>query len=383
MKHPIMIIGSGFAAYQLVKTLRRTDQEIEIVVVTSDDGHDYNKPDISHVFSKKQDANALIRQTAQSFAQEQRIKIYTHTRVEMIDPLSQAVTTMDGQKLPYSKLVLATGASTFIPIVTGSAIDKIITLNSRVEYQHSQQVIHQSEHILIIGAGLIGTELAMDLSTSGKSISLVDPCASVMEAMLPDSVSAPLEKQLVKGGTKLYLNNYVQHLLETECGIEVVLDSGDQFMVDSVVCAAGLKPNIQLAKQAGLKVEKGIVVNRQLQTSQPNIYAIGDCAQIETKVFSYLQPTLLSANVLAKSLLQLESVDLKLPSMLIKVKTPNYPVQLSGNTGKDVHHWSIKVDPEGLTAQAFNAEDALIGFVVTQDHMKHAFPMLRQLPASV
>ncbi|MGO2344142.1 MAG: FAD-dependent oxidoreductase, partial [Vibrio litoralis] len=177
--------------------------------------------------------------------------------------------------LSYSKLVLATGASTFIPAMNGSAVKEVITLNSRIEYQAAQHKLDQAEHVLIIGAGLIGTELAMDLSTSGKTVSVVDPCDSVMQTMLPDAISAPLQKKLTQSGVKLHLNNTVQALEQTDFGVEVILNSGEQFLVDSVISASGLKPNIQLAQQTGLTVNKGIVVNRQLQTSDSNIYALG------------------------------------------------------------------------------------------------------------
>lgn len=383
MSKSIMIIGSGFAAYQLVKTLRRTDKETPITVITADDGHDYNKPDLSHVFSKKQNADALIRQTAESFAQENDVNMLTHTRIEHIDCQLQTVTCVNGEVMSYAKLVLATGASAFVPPMTGSAVEHIVTLNSRTEYQTAQQQLSQAEHVLIIGAGLIGTELAMDFASTGRTVSLVDPCDSVMANLIPDVISAPLQKQLRKRGVKLHLNNSVQSIEKNDFGIEVTLDSGEQFLVDDVISAAGLKPNIQLAQHAGLEVGKGVIVNRQLQTSQPNVYAIGDCAQIENKVLSFLQPTLLSANVLAKVLLQTEPAtpDLKLASMLVKVKTPDLPIQLSGHTGENVYRWSVDLDGDGITAKAFNVDDALVGFVVTQNHMKNAFPMLRELPA--
>ncbi|GLT14703.1 NADH:flavorubredoxin reductase NorW [Vibrio algivorus] len=385
MSNPIIIIGSGFAAYQLVKALRRSDKQAPITVITADDGHDYNKPDLSHVFTNKHNADALIRQTADNFAQDNEIVIYTQTKVETIDHHAQCVTTTKGDVLSYSKLVLATGASTFIPPMNGSAVKNVITLNSRIEYQAAQNKLDQAEHVLIIGAGLIGTELAMDLSTSGKTVSVVDPCNSIMQTLLPDAISAPLQQKLIQGGVKLYLNNTVQTLEQTDFGIEITLHSGEQFLVDSVISASGLKPNIHLAQQAGLTVDKGIIVNRQLQTSDSNIYALGDCAQIENKVLSYLQPTLLSANVLAKVLLQTESqtATLKLPAMLVKVKTPNLPIQLAGHTGQSVQKWSIELDKEGITARAFDDSNNLVGFITTQNHMSNALKMLKTLPALV
>ncbi|MGO2344143.1 MAG: NADH:flavorubredoxin reductase NorW, partial [Vibrio litoralis] len=112
---------------------------------------------------------------------------------------------------------------------------------------------------------------------------------------------------------------------------------------------------------------------------------------IENKVLSYLQPTLLSANVLAKVLLQRESLlqtavpaaTLKLPTMLVKVKTPNLPIQLAGQTGQSVSKWSIELDQEGITARAFDDNNELVGFVTTQNHMSNALKLLKTLPALV
>ncbi|MFT6925737.1 MAG: nitric oxide reductase FlRd-NAD(+) reductase [Psychromonas sp.] len=381
MNAPIFIIGSGFAAYQLIKTIRRTDQQQEIHVFTHDQGHDYNKPDLSHAFSKQQSCADLIRMSGEEFAKEYQVSLHAFTAVSAINPQQQTI-SVDGESLHYSKLVLATGARAIIPSMQGDAVDQVLTLNGLREFEASQLKIQQAKSVLVIGGGLIGTELAMDLDSSGKKVIIADPCTSLMSAMLPEFIALQLQKSLLKSGSVLALGDTVKSLTKSELGINVLLNSGQQYQVDCVISAAGLRPNIALAKQAELQTNKGIVVNLQLQTSEKNIYALGDCAEINGKVMAYLQPILLSANALAKTLLA-QQTTLKLPAMLIKVKTPKLPMQMAGQTVVGVDSWQIDIDAEGCSVKSYDSDKKLIGFIVTEQHMSKAFPMMRELPASL
>ncbi|WP_022941771.1 NADH:flavorubredoxin reductase NorW [Psychromonas hadalis] len=377
MSAPITIIGSGFAAYQLIKTIRRTDKLTAISLFTADAGDDYNKPDLSHVFSKNQSASDLIKISSKQFASDFNVDLHPFSRVERIDRVEKNI-TINGIKFTYSKLVLATGADAFIPAIQGDAFTEIITLNSLAEYERSQSKLVQAKRIAIIGAGLIGTELAMDLKQSGKEVVVIDPCTSLMANMLPEFVAHSLQKKMCKSGVVFELEQTVNALNKVENGISVQLSSGVTHYVDCVISAAGLKVNTDLAKQAGLKLNKGIVVDLQLKTSDENIFAIGDCAEINGKVMPFLQPILLSANILAKNLSG-EPAELKLTTMLVKVKTPLMPIQLAGDCVIRASRWQVDIDATGTTVKAFNEAEQMVGFVVTEERMKHAFPLLKQL----
>lgn len=381
MSVPIIIIGSGFAAYQLIKTIRRTDPAIPISVFTLDAGDDYNKPDLSHVFTNKQISADLIRLSGETFAAEFNVRLYAFTRVDHIDCDNQEI-LVAGVAYPYSKLVLATGAQAFIPPMLGDATVKVITLNSLREFENAQQQLQQAQRVLVIGAGLIGTEIAMDLVSSGKNVLVVDPSKGLMANMLPDLVANQLRNKMADAGVIFKLGKTIRSLNTSETGICVTLSSGEIEFVDCVIAAAGLKANISLARKSGITVNNGLVVDQQLQTSAKNIYALGDCAEIDGKVMSYLQPIMLSANALAKTLLG-QATDLKLPAMLVKVKTPQMPMQLSGNMVTGVTSWQADIDTEGCSVKAYNEHKQMVGFIVTEGHMKKAFPLLRELPATL
>ncbi|WP_394126789.1 NADH:flavorubredoxin reductase NorW [Vibrio hepatarius] len=376
MTAPLIIIGSGFAAYQLVKNLRRKKSGRPIMLFTANSGDEYNKPDLSHVFTRQQNADDLISHTGAEFAQQYQVELFANTRVEAIDVEAKAITA-NGVCYPYSALVLATGATTFVPRLEGDASQEIITLNSLDEYRCSQQRIALAKRVLIMGGGLIGTELAMDLAASGKQVQILEPGTQLMASILPDFVSTSLEKQLRQEQVSVECRSYAVAMKYLDGTIQVTSNKGLTYQVDGVISAAGLRPNLTLASQAGLQVNQGIVVDKQLKTSADSVYAIGDCAEIDGKVMAYLQPIILSANTLASTLMS-ESSTLTMPAMMIKVKTPNYPIQIGGAHDVD-SQWKVELSPQGIVAKAYDQQQRLTGFVVTKDNINQAFPLLREV----
>ncbi|KXO14068.1 Nitric oxide reductase FlRd-NAD(+) reductase [Moritella sp. JT01] len=378
MSSPIVIIGSGFAAYQLVKSIRRLSKEQAIIVITAGSGDDYVKPELSHVFSKKLTAQDMVKQSGIDFAAEYNIILMKNTYVDEINRTEKTV-SCHGIEIAYDNLVLATGAQSFVPFVDGDAAKEIITLNSLDEYQQSQEQLANAKSVLVVGAGLVGTEIAMDLAIAHYDVILSDRSDSLLPNLLPEFISSQLYQAMRRQGVQLQLGNELSKMTKTDAGIEVRFKSGHSAKVDCVVCAAGLKPNTTLASLVGLAVNCGIVVDKQLRTNDPHIFAIGDCAEIDGKHLAFLQPIILSANALAKTLTN-AATNVIFPAMLVKVKTPLYPIQLSGNTTAADARWQVEFTTSGMTAKAFDRDEVLMGFVVTQANMPEAFKLLRLLP---
>ncbi|NPE50376.1 NADH:flavorubredoxin reductase NorW [Dickeya dadantii] len=385
MSDDIIVIGAGFAARQLIKNLRKQDTQRPIRLITADSGDEYNKPELSHVISQHRPADDLTRMSAAQFAEEQRITLLAHTSVTGIDAGRRQV-ICDTRHYDYHTLVLATGASAVIPPVPGH--EWMLTLNSQQEYRRAETRLTQATRILILGAGLIGSELAMDMAQAGKHVTLVDRASHLLSALLPVDISARLQDALLRQGVELMLNSGLQRLEKTDAGLEVTLMSGRTLEVDEVISAIGLRANTSLATAAGLTVNRGIVTDSQMRTSDPHIYALGDCAEINGKLLPFLQPIQLTANIAASSIITSTSNtadqirggngSLTLPAMLIKVKTPLFPLQLAGETQNPELVWHTIADRGGIVAKGMSGEQ-LRGFVVGGDRMKDAFPLLRQL----
>ncbi|WP_439832353.1 NADH:flavorubredoxin reductase NorW [Aeromonas caviae] len=373
----IVVIGSGFAAQQLVKSLRKLNAEQPIRLITADSGDEYNKPDLSHVVSRGCPAAAMTRQSGSDFAEQQRIALLPHCPVHGIDPARRLVLTERGE-FPYGQLVLATGASAARPDLPGS--ESLVTLNSQQEYAAAEGAIQQARRILVLGAGLIGCELAMDMASAGKEVTLVDLADSPLSALLPATLTQPLQQALRSQGVSLQLGLGIARIDgQPGDGWRVTLSDGRVSEQDLVIAAIGLRPNLALARGAGLAVERGILVDDRLQTSDPHIFALGDCVQWQGQLLPFLQPIVLGANALARTLLGTPT-PLTLSPMLVKVKTPRYPLQLAGRTRGEDLVWQCRWNSHGMVAEARDQAGDLCGFVVGGDQMSTAFLLLRQLP---
>lgn len=297
-------------------------------------------------------------------------------RIEAIHP-NQRTVQVNGRTLAYSKLVLATGARAFIPPVAGDANEEILTLNSLQEYLYLRERMTRGERVLVIGGGLIGTEIAHDLAVAGKRVSVCDPSSYLLASLLPEFAAQRLSTVLRDLSCELMLNNTLEMLQRLPQGVRATFTRGEVREFDHVICAAGLRPNIELAAQAGLNVERGIVVDNQLRTSDSYIYALGDVAQIEGRLWPFLQPISQSAAALAKTLSG-EPTHVSLPIMPINVKTPRFPIQLAGETCADDVTWQTEEMPDGLLAKGYR-NDKLVAYIAGGSAQMQGLTLLCQL----
>ncbi|ELY6225740.1 NADH:flavorubredoxin reductase NorW [Cronobacter muytjensii] len=378
MTQELIVIGSGFAARQLVRHLRQQDSARPVRVIAADSGDDYNKPDLSHVFTNGQRADDLTRQSAGEWAEQSHILLHPFTQATAIDTAARTVTTTAGT-FSWRQLVLATGAQAIVPPVEGSEL--MFTLNSQQEYRRCEAALRDAKRVLLLGGGLIGTELAMDLNRAGKQVTLVDTGTSLLSSVLVPEISARLQTVLAQNGVTLRLCTGLSSLARHHDSLVATLSDGHQQSVDAVVCAIGLRPDLTLAKSAGLVTRRGIVVDDRLATSHPDIYALGDCAEIRGRLLPFLQPAQLCAMTLARNLCG-AAQNLTLPAMLVKVKTPLMPLHLAGDTANRELDWEMRITADGVVARGLDGQGTLRAFVVSEERMKQAFGLLKELNAS-
>ncbi|MEC7120408.1 MAG: FAD-dependent oxidoreductase, partial [Pseudomonadota bacterium] len=328
--NPIVIIGSGMAGYTLARELRKASPDAEIVIISADDAANYAKPTLSNALVGNKHPDKMALADATKMTETLKATILAHATVESIDVEAHTINiTFDNgatQQQAYSKLVLAVGADQIRLPIQGDGAQDIYTVNSLIDYRQFRAHLdkeHQ-KRVLMIGAGLIGCEFANDLQATNHQVVLVDLAPFPLGRLLPEDTALMFQKQLENSGISFELGTTVQAVFKVGDDFRVELANGQSYFVDVVLSAIGLRPNLKLAQAAGIQTSRGIVTNQMLETNQPDIYAMGDCAEVEGHLLPYVMPLMQQARALAKTLAG-EPTPVHYPAMPVAVKTPAAP----------------------------------------------------------
>jgi len=374
----IVIIGTGVAGYNLAKEFRKLDSETPLNLITADDGRSYYKPMLSSAFTNGKTPEALATASAQQMSEQLHATIHTNTTVTAIDKDKQKIMA-DGKSISYSKLVLALGAEAIQPPVGGDAAREVLSVNNLDDYAHFRHAIAECTCIAIIGPGLIGCEFANDLSNAGKHVTVVGPDATPLGKLLPPKAGSVLQDALTRIGIEWRLGVVADEVIHKDNGYRLLLSDGNFIDADIVLSAVGLRPKIQLANQAGLKVNRGIVVDRILQTSARDIYALGDCMEVEGLVMPFVMPIMHCSRALAKTLAG-QPTKLHYPAMPVAVKTPAHPVVVSPPPPETSGYWQITEVNDGIRAEFRDHNNHLLGFALTGSATKDRQLLTNDLP---
>ncbi len=382
---PIVIIGSGLAAYNLVKEIRKLDPVSLIHIYTSDDGHFYSKPLLSTGFAKDKSAAELVSQTAEQMVQQYQVQIHTFTQVTGIDTQAKTISVADKGVQPYHKLVLATGANCIQAPLAGDGLHKVHSVNNLLDYGKFRTLAKSKQRILIIGAGLIGSEYANDLLQAGFQVDVVDPMPTVLASLLPAAASQSVERALRSAGARFHFGTVVGSVDCHRDGIVATLKNQERIEADLVLSAIGVSPNIGLAKAANIATERGIVTDRLMQTSAKDVYAIGDCAQVEKHVLYYILPMMAQVRALAKTLMG-EPTKVHYPAMPVTVKTTLFPVVVNpvarqADGSLPAGEWVIEQASDKGVRALYRQGNHVLGFALTGDQVIAKAELERQCPA--
>ena len=379
MNAPVVIVGTGLAGYNLAREFRKLDSETPLLLLTSDDGRSYSKPMLSTGFGKNKEADGLSMATPEAMAEQLKAQVRTHTRISGIDPGHKQL-WIGEEAVPYRDLVLAWGAQTVQVPVEGDAQDAIFPINDLEDYARFRTAAAGKRRVLILGAGLIGCEFANDLIAGGYEVDLVAPCEQVMPTLLHPAAAAPVQAGLESLGARFHLGPVLTRLQRTDNGLEAHLSDGSVVPCDVVVSAIGLRPRIDMAAAAGIKVNRGIEVDRQLKTSHANIYALGDCAEVDGLNLLYVMPLMSCARALAQTLAG-NPTAVSYGAMPITVKTPVCPLVVSPVPRGCEGVWTVEGQGGDIKTLCRDAEGKLLGYALTGEAVREKLALNKELPA--
>jgi len=298
-----IIIGAVAGGASTAARLRRLDEHAEIVIFEKGEYISYANCGLPYYIGGViTDRNKLFVQTAAAFNQRFNIDVRVMTEVTGIDPTKKTVTArnqVDGRvyEETYDQLVLSPGAEPLRPPLPGIGSKGIFTLRNVSDTDYIKNYIQeqQAKTAVIVGGGFIGLEMAENLHGLGLDVTIIEIGKQVL-APLDFPVAALVQQHLRRLGVHVYLNNAVSSFNETAAGLAINLTSGDVLEADLVILSIGVRPDTRLAAAAGLKIGRGrgIYVNQYLQTSDPDIYAVGDAIEYKNPLTGQSMPTYLA-----------------------------------------------------------------------------------------
>ncbi|MGV6397144.1 NAD(P)/FAD-dependent oxidoreductase [Pseudomonas caspiana] len=379
MNAPVVIVGTGLAGYNLAREFRKLDGETPLLLITADDGRSYSKPMLSTGFGKNKEADGLSMAEAGAMAIQLNAEVRTHTRISGIDPGHKRL-WIGEEAVYYRDLILAWGAETIRVPVEGDASDAIFPINDLEDYARFRAAAVGKRRVLILGVGLIGCEFANDLILGGYEVDLVAPCEHVMPTLLHPAAAAAVRSGLESLGARFHLGPLMTRLVRSADGLEAHLSDGQVIACDVVVSAIGLRPRVDLAAAAGLQIGRGIIVDRELKTSHANIYALGDCAEVDGLNLLYVMPLMSCARALAQTLAGTPTA-VKYGPMPITVKTPVCPLVVSPPPRGVEGTWSVEGQGADIKALCHDPAGNLLGYALTGAAVMEKLALNKALPA--
>lgn len=301
----LVMIGNGMAGVRtLEELLKIAPDRYDITVFGAEPHPNYNRIMLSPVLAGEQTLDEIILNPLAWYAQH-GITLHLGKTVVQIDRVRREVLADDGTRAPYDRLLIATGSTPFVPPLPGRELAGVMAYRDIADTRTMIEAARQHRHAVVIGGGVLGLEAANGLRQRGMDVTVVHLSGTLMDRQLDPVAGGLLKAALAARGLHFALSSQTAALLGNPAGrvCAVQLQDGRELPADLVVITAGIRPNTALAEQAGLRCERGIVVNDTLQTlTDPRIYAVGECAAHRGTAYGLVAPLFEQGRVCATHL---------------------------------------------------------------------------------
>jgi nitrite reductase (NADH) large subunit len=302
MKQRLVIVGSGMASGRLLEHLfAAAPDEFDVTLFGAERHGNYNRIMLSPVLAGEETFGDIVTHDAAWYAKH-NVSCRFGESVTKIDRERKVVFSRNGET-PYDRLVIATGSAPFVLPVAGKDLSGVVSFRDLDDVETMLAVAaRQDAKAVVIGGGLLGLEAAAALRKRGMEVVVLHLMGHLMELQLDPSAGALLQRELEGRGIRVHCRAQTKAILGHKRVEAVLLDDGTIYPADLVVMAAGIRPETRIATDAGLYVERGIVVDERMQTSDPHVLAVGECAEYDGRCFGFVEPLYEMAAVAAKTL---------------------------------------------------------------------------------
>jgi len=297
-EQPVIVIGTGSVGVRFVNELLFRQPGAKIKVFGGEEQQPYSRENLSKLLSG--DVTKEVLHSRNKLHTSKNVRVFLNNPIVAIDPDNKTVTDSAGESHSYSQLVLAVGSFPRLMDIPGTDLKHVFTFRNikDAELLKGRQI--SSRNTVVVGGGLVGLDAAYAMNQYNTQVTVLEKSSRLMSQLLDDHASLYLRLFLDDLGIDCRIETDVIRIEGKDKVEQVVLEDGEVIPCDTVIISIGIIPNTQLAEKIGLNIKRGIVVDDTLQTSQPDIYAIGECAEHRDRIYGIVQPGYEQAAVLAK-----------------------------------------------------------------------------------
>ncbi|HDX5931485.1 nitrite reductase small subunit NirD [Acinetobacter baumannii] len=385
----LVLIGNGLAGMRCLEDLLdMAPDRYEVTVIGEEPWGNYNRIMLSPVLSGEKTIEDIMLHPPKWY-DDKGINFIAGDKAVKIDRPRKVVYTEKGQTVDYDRLILATGSAPFIPPVQGVDLKGVLTFRDIYDVNTMIEYCGSKTNAVVIGGGLLGLEAAYGLKQRGMNVMVLHLMDRIMERQLDGRASQLLRHSIEQKGIQIITEANTEALIGDENGHvkQIRLKDGKVLDADLVVFAVGIRPNIALAQSAGLRCNRGVLVNDTMQTFDPSIYAVGECIEHRGQTFGLVEPLWGQAFICATHLAEHGSLTFKAPTVPTQLKVSGVDVFSAGNFEPKDDYEDIILNDEKrqIYKRIIIQNDRVIGAVLfgdTEDGMWYAELIADQTPVS-
>jgi nitrite reductase (NADH) large subunit len=299
----IVIVGNGVAGVTAARIIKYKNPDSKVSIYTDETHHYYPRPRLYKVLSGEAEPREIYM-FPEKWYNEKGIKVHLNMKAVAIDVTRKELTLQNRTKMSYDKLLLANGGHSFVPPIKGVDKSGVFTLRSLRDALTIRKFTKKTKKTIVIGGGLLGLEFAASLRKLGQQVVVVELFPRLLPRQLDQDGADILKNRIASRAIDIVLGAKTEEVLGKKMVSGILLDSGETISGDLVLISAGMRPNVQLALEAGIKVNRGVVVDSFLRSSAHSVYAIGDVAEFEGRVYGIIPAALEQAKIAATNLLE-------------------------------------------------------------------------------
>jgi nitrite reductase (NADH) large subunit len=369
VKEKLVLVGNGMAGVRCIEEILKLEpNRFEIFIFGSEPHPNYNRIQLSKVLQGDTSIKDITINDW-SWYEENKIHLYPGETVVKIDPANQIVISNKGRMVEYDKLILATGSVPFILPISGANKKGVTAFRDISDCEKMIEYSKKYKKAAVIGGGLLGLEAARGLLNLGMEVDVIHIGSHLMERQLDSIAGKLLQTELEKQGMNFLLEKHTKEILGGEHVEGLSFSDGQEIQADLVVMAVGIVPNAKLARESGISIHRGILVNDYMETSHSNIYAVGECAEHRSMIYGLVAPLYEQGKVLAQRICGMQETSYTGSTVSTQLKVSGVDVFSAGQIVEDQGTKTMKSfnDYHGTYKKILIKEGMIVGAVLFGD----------------